>query len=275
MLRNRVGRYVYISSDSIYEVCKPSSHGGPTREEDAVRHEDYTELHKQPGFDFYGDAKLDCEEALEKEHKEHQLNYITLRLPDVIGPRDNTDRFWIYFLWVKFQDILDRPINFPPRLHNQQLSMVHSEDVAMLLLSLNDVKDDVFNQAYNLAFRETVTLKEFLTILGKHVGNNNLVFDESTVNGPVYFPSVSRGPLNITKAERMLRWYAVPLSERIKQNAQFYNYAMKATEFRQQRDGTVELFIGRSKMEAFMKRFKEIYGTEFSLKYVLPVHSDL
>ena len=103
----------------------------------------------------------------------------------------------------------------PPRLHNQQLSMVHSEDVAMLMLSLIDAKNDVFNQPYSLAFKETATLKEFLTILGEHVGNTKFVFDESTTDGAVYFPSVKHGPVNTTKAQRMLQWNPVSLKEGI------------------------------------------------------------
>ena len=36
ILHNRVGLYVYISTDSIYEVCE-KTHSGPSVEEDAVR----------------------------------------------------------------------------------------------------------------------------------------------------------------------------------------------------------------------------------------------
>jgi nucleoside-diphosphate-sugar epimerase len=262
-----VGRYVYISSDSVYEVCKPSNHGGPSREEDAVRPEDPEKFKELAGYDYYGDSKLGCEEVLQKEHKESQLNYISLRLPDVIGPRDNTDRFWIYFLWVKFQDVLDRPINFPPNLHNQQISFVMSDNVAMLLLGLNDLELDVFNQAYNLACEETVTLKEFITIFGQHIGVPDVKFDESTVERPAtYFPSVKRGPLNVTKAQKLLKWKSYTLSEGIKKNAGFYNYAMKASEFKQQRDGIVEAFIPDSKMGLFKKKYEEIYGVEFKMK---------
>lgn len=263
----RVGRYVFISSDSVYEVCKPSNHGGPSKESDAIRLENHEQLKRGAGYDHYGDSKLACEEVLRKEHNEHQFNYISLRIPDVIGPRDNTDRFWIYFLWVKFQDVIDRPIFYPPRLHNQQLSFVMSENLAMLLLSLNDFQIDVFNQAYNLAFKKTATLKEFITVLGQHVGVPNVKFDETTVDkAHTYFPSVKRGPVNVTKAEKLLNWKTYSLEEGIKRTADFYNYAMRAGEFKKQRDGIIEAFIPDDKLELFKKRYKEIYGTELKIK---------
>jgi len=139
--------------------------------------------------------------------------------------------------------------------------MVYSEDVAYMLLSLNDVRDDVFNQAYNLAFRETVTLKEFLTILGEHVGNDNLVFDESTVNGPVYFPSVTRGPVNITKAEKMLQWRPVSSSDGIKKTAQFYSEPIVDIAYRIQLDNIINNYFPPSKAGAIRKKCSELYDS--------------
>ena len=40
MLEGRFKRYIYISSDSVYEVCKMKHHEGYSTEQDAVRPED-------------------------------------------------------------------------------------------------------------------------------------------------------------------------------------------------------------------------------------------
>ena len=36
------------------------------------------------------------------------MPYVTLRLPDVIGPKDNTYRWWIYQTWMRLADHLDK-----------------------------------------------------------------------------------------------------------------------------------------------------------------------
>ena len=46
-----------------------------------------------------------CEEYLYEEVKDKNKNFpfIILRLPDVIGPFDDTGRFWSYVKWVTEQ----------------------------------------------------------------------------------------------------------------------------------------------------------------------------
>ena len=58
--RSKIRRYIYISTDSVYEVCKEPSHEGPTFEEDAVRPEDPKEREAYAERDPYGSNKLDC-----------------------------------------------------------------------------------------------------------------------------------------------------------------------------------------------------------------------
>ena len=59
-MRSKIRRYIYISTDSVYEVCKEPSHEGPTFEEDAVRPEDPKEREAYAERDPYGSNKLDC-----------------------------------------------------------------------------------------------------------------------------------------------------------------------------------------------------------------------
>ena len=34
------------------------------------------------------------------------MKYLIFRLPDVVGPRDTTDRWWTYQMWVQFYDFI-------------------------------------------------------------------------------------------------------------------------------------------------------------------------
>ena len=59
-MRSKIRRYIYISTDSVYEVCQEPSHDGLTLEEDAVRPEDPSTREAYAKKDPYGSAKLDC-----------------------------------------------------------------------------------------------------------------------------------------------------------------------------------------------------------------------
>lgn len=247
----------------MYEVCKEPIHGGPLKEEDAVRPTEPEERKALASRDSYGDRKLACEEVLEKEAQLKKMWWISLRLPDVIGPRDSTNRFWTYLIWLRFGDILGQRIAIPPHLKTKKMSLVLSEDVGRLMLKL--VKTDsfrVYNRAYNLAFRETVTLEELINMMAKTLGINEVNYDREST-GPYMFPSVTRGPLNITRAEKMLDWNPTPLSEAVQKTVQFYEYAMRAKDFRFQRNALINKLIPKDKKDQFKKKFKKIYGIDF------------
>jgi len=63
LLQGKVGLYVFISSDSVYEVCRPSAIPGKAKEEDAVRPEGDEEQDELNEADNYGHEKLAGEEV--------------------------------------------------------------------------------------------------------------------------------------------------------------------------------------------------------------------
>ena len=67
-LKGRTRRYVFVSSDSVYEVCEPpratSVRGGGTKEGDARRPADAARAEALARTDRYGHHKLRCEEIL-------------------------------------------------------------------------------------------------------------------------------------------------------------------------------------------------------------------
>ena len=63
-MRSKIRRYIYITTDSVCEVCKEPSHDGPTLEEDAVRSgvPNIRDAYAQKDLD--GSAKLHCKDYL-------------------------------------------------------------------------------------------------------------------------------------------------------------------------------------------------------------------
>ncbi|CAG7720176.1 unnamed protein product, partial [Allacma fusca] len=51
--------------------------------------------------DSYGDQKLAGEEVLIENNKATGMKFLIFRLADVIGPRDTTDRWWTYQMWIQ------------------------------------------------------------------------------------------------------------------------------------------------------------------------------
>jgi nucleoside-diphosphate-sugar epimerase len=87
-----------------------------------------------------------------------------LRLPDVIGPYDNTDRFWTTLEWVKKSH--ENPIPLSAEDEQKPLSLVYSIDVCRFIIQLvsepNPASDFI-----NLGHIETPTLEEFIRIIVK------------------------------------------------------------------------------------------------------------
>ena len=80
ILRNRVGLYVFISTDAVYDT-KTRKRDGPAREVDIS-----SDTVNQPrDLSKYASNKLDCERALVKQRKFSGFPYVILRLATVIG----------------------------------------------------------------------------------------------------------------------------------------------------------------------------------------------
>ncbi len=90
-LSGRIGFYIFISSEAVYEVST-KNHTQPSKENEAIRPispKRRRELQKELP---YGDGKLACEETLAMQQREEGVPYFILRLPVAIGPRDTTYR---------------------------------------------------------------------------------------------------------------------------------------------------------------------------------------
>ena len=90
-LSGRIGLYIFISSEAVYEVST-KNHTQPSKEDEAVRPNNPMQRQKLQKELPYGDEKLACEELLAAQQEDEGVPYLILRLPVAIGPRDTTYR---------------------------------------------------------------------------------------------------------------------------------------------------------------------------------------
>lgn len=91
-LPGRVGFYIFISSEAVYEVST-KNHTQPSKELEAIRPISPKQRREFQKELPYGDKKLACEEILMKQlEQDGGVPYLILRLPIAIGPRDTTYR---------------------------------------------------------------------------------------------------------------------------------------------------------------------------------------
>jgi len=262
-LAGKAGLYVLISSDSVYMVSrrdelrnadpdsevKGEDEDRPWKEEDAVRPYSATLQERLQENDPYGHDKFGCEEALVKQREEGGIPYVILRLPDVLGPRDTTNRWWPYQLWLQFYDRIKVPIRFSEKLWNIKTSFIFVDDVAdaiSLILSKNTT--DIVDGAYNLAFEEATSVPDLLKLAASSMNIDGVKFEmldprmDDNLHAPIpgvyyLFPSVDFGSIDITRAKTLLGWKPTPLKAAMKAITTFYKKAFG--KFPLQRDKAI------------------------------------
>lgn len=140
--------------------------------------------------------------------------YLFIRLPDVLGPFDESFRIWVYLEWIKNSRI--RPIEFERADLVRNLSFVSRDDVNNLILNLilnaqNFKNEEIYNQAFNISFDEILTLKELVDVLYFILTENNSELINKGYNyiipedcyGKTYLPSVTVGAVCNYKAKNI------------------------------------------------------------------------
>jgi nucleoside-diphosphate-sugar epimerase len=90
--------------------------------------------------DSYGFRKLLVEqELLRWGQKNKETRILSLRLADVIGPWDDSCRFWKYILWAEIASVGNSEIqlNTAEHLHTK-LSFTFSQDVVSVIMQSFD-----------------------------------------------------------------------------------------------------------------------------------------
>lgn len=234
-LKNLCKLYVYISTDSVYDVCdRKIRREDFIREEYAVRPESDALIEELNEQDEYGNDKLRCEEYLRSHEHELGFPYINLRLPDVIGPYDSSGRFWAYLIWLKNNK--EHPIHLNKNFEIRNLSFVFSHDVSRILLHILDrIKKypdaaswlaKINGESYNLAFEEKISLKVLIEKLAAFIGIEKVNFiDEKKLikAGKFFYPSVECGPLNISKVKSQLGFVPTKLDDALRETYNFFD----------------------------------------------------
>lgn len=245
-----VGLYIFISSDSVYEVCQKEQ-SGRTKETDAVRPSDKIQRKRLKRSDSYGHKKLKCEEVLLRYK---QLPSIILRLADVIGQRDSTERWWQYQLWVKTAAACNVPIFVPQHLKQQPMSFVYATDIARLVQRLAETGREklrhLHGEAFNLGFADTVTTEQLLEDIRVNLKlPHPLGLRYLSEGAPQIFPSVDKGPIDVSKATDLLSWTPTPWPVVVEDIVKFYEDVAKSEQYR---DKTGECF------ESLMQNLKGV-----------------
>lgn len=263
ILRDRVGLYVYISTDSVYEVCD-KKHSGPTAEEDAVRPKSPKKRLQLKREEQYAHDKLACEEVLQEQRKEGGFPYVAIRFPDVIGPRDNSFRFWTYHLWIKLHKCIHHPVHMPDGVSNAKFSLIHVEDAAKAIEKVLDGGTSVHNQAINLAFNEHFTLRKLLRDIANQLDVDDLEFlseDDATWYS---YPTVTKGPLDISRAKILLDWEPVTWEKALTELCAFFERAMTDVKMSKEREMLLADFFENIVPEKYygtaVTKLIEIYG---------------
>jgi hypothetical protein len=196
------GKYIYISTDSVYNASEIGQlrniryffeeKNPPLITEDQVSFNP-DNIDKYIDKDDYGYNKLLCELAI-KEQLCEVGKYYFIRLPDVLGPYDDTYRLWYYLIWLKHEYIKSIEIEEVDTI--RKLSFVFSEDVARFIIFLIDNNPN--SNVFNLSCDENITLKEFIEFV------NVKSVDFKIIEGGyahTYYPSVTIGAISNKKVK--------------------------------------------------------------------------
>ena len=174
--RHKVKRFLYVSSSMVLGSFS-----------DETSPQGVTELHNTDPTGAYGIWKRAGEQLLQQFHKEHGLDYTTVRPSAVYGPLDNGNRVVAKFLINAMRDR-----NLPVNGDTERLDFTYIDDLA------NGIIDALFKGKrgiYHLTRGESVTIKHVAETIVKLVGKGSVEIKEKDKNQP------SRGKLNISKAK--------------------------------------------------------------------------
>lgn len=250
-LRGRFHLYAYISSDSVYEVSELAGAGwqscsdAPVSEMCSQRPANQEMRKRLRKADGYGDGKLEAEEALAAgTGMSTHARAIALRLPDVLGPYDDTLRLWAYWHWwhagpdnrpqVKKPTLKRRDPSQAPDHLDPPLAFVFSRDVARFLVHLISRRLPEFSSratcfdAVNLGCDLQLPLRSFLELLARQAGvKDGCPVEVERPKG--FLPSVDRPlPLDFRKLKESYGFTTTPLEEVLRICAEWFAEACKS-----------------------------------------------
>jgi len=238
ILRGRIAFYVFMSSHAVYSVAKNATHGEPTLfETDAVRpgrEISPLERYELKGKSKSGNNALECEEELEKQYNSGGFPYTSLRLTNVVGPKENTIRYWLLHLWIRAHLALTLPMHLDTTMLETPISLTYTLDIARAVVraiskARNEIccPEDVEDAAFNLACEEAPTQRTLYNFVAEPMGMPYVETIEMDYNKSiVLYPEIVRGPVSISKASDALQWSPTDLTKALRSVARFYDRTM-------------------------------------------------
>jgi len=164
LLGGKIEHYIMISTGQVYLVREGISR--PFKEDDFEGR--IQPAPKANTFAYeewsYGVNKRQAEEVFMKAHEENGFPYTVLRLPMVNSERDTFRRLYSYVIRLKDEN----PI-LVPETPTYPLRHIYGQDVVETIVKIIAEKTGI-GRAFNISQEETVTIDEFIGILGEHMG---------------------------------------------------------------------------------------------------------
>jgi nucleoside-diphosphate-sugar epimerase len=187
LLNGHTGHYIFLSSGQVYLVREGIER--PYREEDYEGRIMPAPKPATYGYEewLYGVDKRKAEDVLSAAYAKDGFPYTTLRLPMVNSARDHFHRLYSYILRLK-----DGGPLLVPETPDYRLRHIYAGDVVKAIrLALEGSKGK--GRAFNISQDETLSLDEFLNILGERLGvQPNIVhFKRSLLEANGFLPDCS------------------------------------------------------------------------------------
>jgi 2'-hydroxyisoflavone reductase len=157
MLRGKIGKYVFISSASVYPFNKPELWKSPVKETAQTLQCTPEQRANKDVMAFYGEKKAECERVLISKD---WLDSIIFRPALIYGRYDPTDRFYYWLYKVKKQNEI-----LIPEKGKVKLTNTYSEDFAKLIQSA--IFTERHNKIYNAVTHSPISLRDFISLTSK------------------------------------------------------------------------------------------------------------
>lgn len=187
ILKGHVGHYLMLSTGQVYLVreglqrpFKESDYDGPLIPSPEPMSYDYEEW-------LYGADKRGAEDTLAAAWHDHQFPYTALRMPMVNSERDTFHRLYGYVLRLKDGG----PILVPDQ-PDLSLRHIYAPDVVEAIMTL--ITQGIGKgKAYNISQDETLSLREFLNMIGKvmDISPQIVTVDRETLQFNGFLPDCS------------------------------------------------------------------------------------
>ena len=169
LLKGKVGRYMFISTVSVFPL-NDENHSGAWTEQDTILQ--CTPEHRiAPGLEAYGEKKAECERILLSRP---WLDAIILRPALVFGRYDYTDRlyYWLYKVWKGEPFLL-------PNNGRDAISYTFVDDLALAIIAALEVP--THSKVYNLSTHPQVSFAEFVNTAADILGRKPLPINVSPI----------------------------------------------------------------------------------------------